>query len=285
MANRAPEGEDGKKGFLDAIREDRYVLIVAIAIVIFIASSSIALVTTSPPELVAPVSGVYASVAGGTVSLSWNASKSTDVIGYDVYKSAVKGVLGTRLNNAPVSGLSYSDAATQGTYYYTVRALTAKADDGNMQQLAVTVTEIIPAGVSVQINDGGKYAASDSVILHLSATDAKECRYKNDEDPEWGAWESYMAQKFWTLSPGGDGDRAVAYQCRNMGEGSISIAKVILDKNAPIIAYVITPLAGAVQINLVVKDAISPFAACTVTKDGSAESFTVPLSSGVGSKN
>lgn len=276
--------DENQKGFLDAIREDRYVLIVAVAILIFIASSSIALVSTAPQDVIAPVPEVSATVDGAEVSLSWNASKTAAVTGYDVYRSDRQGVLGAKLNAAPIAGLAYKDTVLAGTYYYTLRALANSTDDGNNKQLEVRVEEIIPAGLSITINEGGNYATSKTVTLHLSAKDAKECRYKNDDDPDWGAWGPYMVAKIWTLSAGGDGERIVAYQCRNSGESNIALATVTLDENAPIVVYTITPYAGAVQINLVVKDAVSPTAKCDLRVDGAAEPAVIQLSSGVGSK-
>ncbi len=280
MAKR--DAEKSEKGFLDTIKEDRYVLIVAVAILIFIASSSIALVSTAPLDVVAPVPSVYASVDNGVVSLMWNASATPGVGGYNIYRSAQQGTLGPRLNSLPVAALSYSDAVDSGTYYYTIRAVLNSSEDGNTRQLEVIVAKIMPSGLAIAINSGGEYATSRTVQLFLSAKDAKECRYKNDEDPEWGAWEAYKAAKIWTLSGGDDGVRMVAYQCRNSGESDIAIASVTLDQHAPLVSYVVTPLPGAVQINLMAKDAVSPYAQCTVNTDGTESTIKVPLSGGVG---
>ncbi len=272
-----------EKGFLDGVREDRYVLIVAVAILIFIASSSIALISESPAEVIAPVPAVFAIVDGNAVSLAWNASESGEVNGYDVYRSTEAGALGTKLNAEVINALWYRDSVHPGTYYYTIRAVANTSDDGNTKQLEVMVARLIPSGLSIAINEGGKYALNDKIILRLSAKDAKECRYKNDEDLEWGAWEAYKTEKMWTLSAGGDGERLVAYQCRNAGESDIALASTVLDRSAPIITYVLTPLTGAVQVNIVVRDAVSPSAECEISQDGTVQKTTIQLSSGIGS--
>ena len=63
-----------------------------------------------------------------SVSLNWNASPTTTVTGYNVYRSTLNGSLYARVNPVALPGLTYTDSAVQsGTTYYYV----ATAVDGN----------------------------------------------------------------------------------------------------------------------------------------------------------
>ncbi len=60
-----------------------------------------------------------------SVTLSWMASSSADVIGYNVYRSTVSGGPYTVINGALVTGTTYMDRAVQAgqTYYYVATAV------------------------------------------------------------------------------------------------------------------------------------------------------------------
>lgn len=283
MAKQSGEKEEKPgRSIWASLKEDRYVLIMAIAVLIFIASSSLAIIT-SPGEAVSPVPSVTANVDGGIVSLSWAASKTPSVVSYEIYRSSEEGALGVKVGSVQPGKLSYAERVSPGTYYYTVRAVADKGDDGNTKQVTVVVANIVPSALSLSINEGGAFASSQAVTLHLLATNAKECRYKNDEDLDWTAWEPYRTQKAWSLSAGGDGERIVAYQCRNTGESDIALASVKLDRTPPLVVYFMSAVSGQVQMNIVVKDALSESVSCVVSTDGSEEQVSIQLSSGSGS--
>jgi hypothetical protein len=60
-----------------------------------------------------------------TVALSWAASATATVTGYNVYRSIVSGTGYARVNSAPLSALTYTDAAVLNgtTYYYVTTAV------------------------------------------------------------------------------------------------------------------------------------------------------------------
>jgi len=60
-----------------------------------------------------------------SVDLSWTASASAAVTGYNVYRSSLPTGPFERLNSALVSGTTYTDAAVASgmTYYYVVTAV------------------------------------------------------------------------------------------------------------------------------------------------------------------
>jgi alpha-glucosidase len=62
------------------------------------------------------------------VILSWAASETPGVIGYDIYRgTASGGESGTPINSAPVNTTTYVDANVKAgtTYYYVLRAIAA----------------------------------------------------------------------------------------------------------------------------------------------------------------
>ena len=78
-----------------------------------------------------------------SVSLSWGASPTTTVTGYNVYRSTVSGSLFARVNSLPVAGLSYTDASVQGgTIYFYVA--TAVDGSGNESIFSNQVSAAVP---------------------------------------------------------------------------------------------------------------------------------------------
>jgi fibronectin type 3 domain-containing protein len=72
------------------------------------------------------VTGVnFTAVVAHSVTLSWTASTSTDVSGYNVYRGTVSGGPYTILNVSLVPGTTYTDSDVQSgqTYYYVVTAV------------------------------------------------------------------------------------------------------------------------------------------------------------------
>lgn len=74
-----------------------------------------------------------AALPGGTcvtshwVTLTWTASTSAGVTGYNIYRGTVSGGPYTRINSTPVAGTSYVDStvAAGQTYYYVARSVTS----------------------------------------------------------------------------------------------------------------------------------------------------------------
>lgn len=79
-----------------------------------------------------------------SVILNWDASTSSTVVGYNVFRSAQSGGPYTVLNTGLISGLTYTDQTVQSgkTYYYN---LTAMDGNGVESQFAGEVTATIPS--------------------------------------------------------------------------------------------------------------------------------------------
>jgi fibronectin type 3 domain-containing protein len=76
-------------------------------------------------SLVIPLSGTGSVLSPARVNLAWDASPSSSLVGYHVYRGTASGGPYTRLTGSPTTSLTYSDpTVTAGTtYYYVVTAL------------------------------------------------------------------------------------------------------------------------------------------------------------------
>jgi len=78
------------------------------------------------------------------VSLSWSASTSSGIVGYNVYRGTTSGgESSTPLNSSPISGTSYMDeAVTAGTTYYYV--VTSVSSDGTQSAASAETKATVP---------------------------------------------------------------------------------------------------------------------------------------------
>jgi fibronectin type 3 domain-containing protein len=76
-----------------------------------------------------------------SVTLSWTASTTSGVTGYNVYRSTTTGGPYTKLTATAVSGTTYTDSSvTAGaTYYYVATALVGSSESGYSNQTSATV--------------------------------------------------------------------------------------------------------------------------------------------------
>jgi fibronectin type 3 domain-containing protein len=77
-----------------------------------------------------------------TVTLSWTASTSTNVVGYYVYRGTVAGGPFTKVTSSPVPGTSYTDNAVQSglTYFYVATAVDSGGNEsGNSNQAQAVI--------------------------------------------------------------------------------------------------------------------------------------------------
>ena len=84
-------------------------------------------------------------VAGNvhTVSISWTASSSSNVVGYNVYRAATPGGPFVKMTTSPLTGTSFTDNRVQGgqTYFY---AATSVDDLGNESVFSPTTSVTVP---------------------------------------------------------------------------------------------------------------------------------------------
>lgn len=99
---------------------------------------------TNGTSIQVPVSGTGVSASSSSqhvVDLSWEASTSSGVTGYNVYRGTTSGGPYSKLNSSPVSGTSYSDSSvSSATYYYVLTTVASSgATSGYSNQATVTV--------------------------------------------------------------------------------------------------------------------------------------------------
>jgi len=84
--------------------------------------------SNSPTILVA---GTGVQQTTQTVGLTWTASVSTDVVGYNIYRGTVSGGPYSILDSAPVASDAYTDSTVQSgrTYFYVVRSVDNKGTE------------------------------------------------------------------------------------------------------------------------------------------------------------
>jgi hypothetical protein len=102
--------------------------------------------STGTVSVVSNVSGSPASVAVSgagihSVSLSWTASTSSGVTGYNVFRGTTSGGPYTQLNGSPVGTTSYTDSAVQAgqTYYYVTTAVNGSGTQSGYSTLASAI--------------------------------------------------------------------------------------------------------------------------------------------------
>lgn len=95
-------------------------------------SGSVTVTSNTPnsPTLIA-LSGTGTAAVVHSVTLTWVASTSSTVVGYNVYRGSVSGGPYTMLNSTTSSGLSYTDmtVSSSQTYYYIVTAVDASGHE------------------------------------------------------------------------------------------------------------------------------------------------------------
>lgn len=110
-------------------------------------TSSFGVTVTDSSSPANSVSATFSiTVAQGTaysVSLTWTASPSSGVAGYNVYRSTVSGNSYAKINTSEVAGLGYVDGTVLDgdTYFYV---LTAVDGSGNESGYSIQVQMVIP---------------------------------------------------------------------------------------------------------------------------------------------
>jgi len=226
---------------------------------------AIVFIALQGPGMPAPPTALAYNLTGTTVKLLWVASPSTDVLGYNIYRSTAQGSLGARLNSLPVAATNYSNSPGPGIFYYAVRTVSKSGnEEQNLDQLKVVVpatAQFRPRDLSIKINRDAAFSNNTAVTLTLFATDAADCSYSN-EDKNWSAWGAYAASKQWTL-PSANGNRTVYYRCRNtIGNSDDASDTIMLDTVAPVVSFSHTLSNRTISINVSANDNLDALLDC-----------------------
>lgn len=105
-------------------------------------SGSVAVASTATNSPMIAVSGAGVQQVSHLVDLSWTASVSTEVVGYNVYRGTVSGGPYGILNSAPVAADTYTDSTVQSgqEYFYTVRSVDGSGtESANSTEVSATI--------------------------------------------------------------------------------------------------------------------------------------------------
>ena len=96
--------------------------------------------TTSP--MMISLSGTAVQPVAHSVALAWDASKSSGVIGYDVYRGTASGGPYTKLTPSAIPGTQYTDTGVEAghIYYYVVTSVDSSGvESGYSSQVSVSI--------------------------------------------------------------------------------------------------------------------------------------------------
>jgi len=118
----------------------------------------------SPPDILIEKGG------DGIVSLTWTQNKETDVIGYNIYRSLSAGGGYVKLNDAPITSLSYTDTTVSNgiIYYYTISAVDRDGDESSYTQKIKTTPnppDTTPPVVNIITPADGKTVTNPSLFI------------------------------------------------------------------------------------------------------------------------
>ena len=105
-------------------------------------NSSASAVNSTPGAATAPSGPAQSNtVTSHDVSLRWDPSISSGVLGYNVYRASGSGGPYTRLNSSIVAATNYTDTAVQSgqTYYYVVTASSGDLESAYSNEIAAVI--------------------------------------------------------------------------------------------------------------------------------------------------
>lgn len=106
-------------------------------------TGTLTVASTAAPSQTVSLSGTIAAEvpAAHSVGLSWDASTSASISGYNVYRGGSQSGPFSRLNGSLVGGLTYTDGTVVGgdTYYYVTTAVDSHGDESPYSNWAKAV--------------------------------------------------------------------------------------------------------------------------------------------------
>jgi len=101
----------------------------------FTGTATVASNATNSPVTIALSGGSHA------VTLSWGASTTSGVTGYNVYRGTTSGGPYTKVNNSVIAGTTYTDTSVQSgtTYFYVVTSVDNNVESAYSNQVTAAV--------------------------------------------------------------------------------------------------------------------------------------------------
>ncbi len=179
------------------------------------AVSATIILDTENPELT-----IYSPVEGGVYNSPFDLNFTVE----DKFASRVR--CSGSMDNGDVA-VGYVDVgvldsmsinADPGTHTIEISC----SDGINSHEQSVSFSVADQPSVEMHIESGAGYVNTRYITLDVTAVNAKECRFAN-ENYGWSIWVPYATNVDWTLSSG-DGQKTVYGQCRNAAGETSPIA-------------------------------------------------------------
>jgi Abnormal spindle-like microcephaly-assoc'd, ASPM-SPD-2-Hydin len=177
-----------------------------------------------------------------SVALSWTASTSSGVAGYNAYRGNVSGGPYTKLNSSLISGTSYTDStvASGQTYYYvTVAVSSSGVQSSYSNQASATVgttTTYLLSAAPASLSFGNVTVGSQSVLpIVLTNTGTGAVTISQDSVTGGGFSGSGLSLPV-TLSAGQNTDLSITFAPSAGGSvtGSVSVVSTASDSPASV---------------------------------------------------
>jgi hypothetical protein len=90
------------------------------------------------------ITGVGGGTVAHSVTLTWTASTSANIAGYNIYRSSVSGGPYTKINSTPIAALTFLDTGVQAGQPYDY-VVTAVDTSGNESVYSTEATTTVPS--------------------------------------------------------------------------------------------------------------------------------------------
>lgn len=142
-------------------------------------------------HVVTPASNLSAAVTNGTVTLTWNSSSDSNLVGYHVYRSASANGPFVRLTGStPVTNRIFTNAPSEGNYTYMVRAIKLETSASGSyynasQGIFVNVT-VVPTIPNTPVHISNTLRAANQVSFRCNGHPGQRfCVERSHDFTQW----------------------------------------------------------------------------------------------------
>jgi hypothetical protein len=188
---------------------------------------------TPPSDDLFPPSpeNVRARVGDGQIELRWDIEDSAKVEQYRIYRRLENEERPLLIDSVQVRSYVDSNLANGKTYFYQITSVNPEGFEGKPSEEVSAVPNIY----DMLIEDGKEFTNRVNVFLKFTAPEGTALmKISNDSSFVDAAWETFSAQRSWTL-PNGDGEKTVYAKFRDANDHETAEpirGRIILDTRA-----------------------------------------------------